>query len=46
MVRNHADGTDTSHGRLLLSILILEVWLSTFLPRALGAEPAAAAVRA
>jgi asparagine synthase (glutamine-hydrolysing) len=36
LVRRHLDGTDTSHVHLLMSILMLEVWLSTYLPRALG----------
>ena len=41
MVARHADGTDTSHGRLLLSLLMLEIWLSDYLPRARrAAEPA------
>jgi asparagine synthase (glutamine-hydrolysing) len=34
LVERHADGTDTSNGRLLLSILMLELWLSSYLPRA------------
>ncbi len=34
MVARHADGTDTSHGRLLLALLMLEVWLAEYLPRA------------
>jgi asparagine synthase (glutamine-hydrolysing) len=34
LVRRHADGTDTSHAQLLLSILMLEVWLSSFRSRA------------
>ena len=33
LVARHGDGRDTSHGQLLLSILMLEVWLSSFLPR-------------
>jgi asparagine synthase (glutamine-hydrolysing) len=37
LVRGHADGTDTSHVQLLLSILMLEIWLTSFLPRALQA---------
>jgi asparagine synthase (glutamine-hydrolysing) len=40
LVRAHADGTDRSNGRLLLSILMLEVWLSSYLPRALAASNA------
>ncbi len=31
LVRRHADGSDRSNGRLLLAVLMLEVWLSTFL---------------
>jgi asparagine synthase (glutamine-hydrolysing) len=34
LVRDHAAGADRSHGRLLLAILMLEVWLSSFVPRA------------
>jgi hypothetical protein len=42
LVRRHADGTDRRHGRLLLAILMLEVWLSSFVQRAsAGAAPAA-----
>jgi asparagine synthase (glutamine-hydrolysing) len=37
LIARHADGTDTRHGHLLLSILMLEVWLSSYLGRALGA---------
>jgi asparagine synthase (glutamine-hydrolysing) len=41
LVRRHADGTDRRHGRLLLAILMLEVWLSSTLPRAVpGAREA------
>jgi asparagine synthase (glutamine-hydrolysing) len=36
LVRGHAAGTDTSNGRVLLSVLMLEVWLSSYLPSALG----------
>ena len=32
---DHAGGTDRTRGRLLLAILMLEVWLSSFVPRAL-----------
>ncbi|MBE2320244.1 asparagine synthase (glutamine-hydrolyzing) [Solirubrobacter sp. CPCC 204708] len=35
LVRRHADGTDTRNGRLLLAIVMLEVWLSSTLPRAI-----------
>jgi asparagine synthase (glutamine-hydrolysing) len=34
LVREHADGTDTSNSYALLSVLMLEVWLSSYLPRA------------
>jgi asparagine synthase (glutamine-hydrolysing) len=37
LVQAHVDGTDTSNADLLLSILMLEVWLSSYLPRALSA---------
>ena len=41
LVRRHADGTETGNAYTLLSILMLEVWLSSYLPRALGtAAPA------
>src|SRR6185503_1765342 len=36
LVRGHAAGTDMSNGRVLLSVLMLEVWLSSYLPSALG----------
>jgi asparagine synthase (glutamine-hydrolysing) len=35
LVEAHLDGSDRSHGQLLLSILMLEVWLRSFLGRAL-----------
>jgi asparagine synthase (glutamine-hydrolysing) len=35
LVKNHADGTDTGNAYALLSILMLEIWLSSYLPRAL-----------
>jgi asparagine synthase (glutamine-hydrolysing) len=38
LVTGHAAGTDTRNGRVLLSILLLEVWLSSYLPRSLSAE--------
>jgi asparagine synthase (glutamine-hydrolysing) len=38
LVRAHAAGTDTRNGRVLLSILMLEVWLSSYLPRATSLE--------
>jgi asparagine synthase (glutamine-hydrolysing) len=39
LVRAHVDGHDRSHGHALLGILMLEVWLTTFLPRAREACP-------
>jgi asparagine synthase (glutamine-hydrolysing) len=38
LVERHADGRDRTHSHLLLSILMLEVWLASYLPRARGAE--------
>ena len=40
----HLDGSDRSHGQLLLSILMLEVWLQSFLRRVSSGEPEAAGV--
>jgi asparagine synthase (glutamine-hydrolysing) len=34
LVREHADGTATGNSYALLSVLMLEVWLSSYLPRA------------
>ena len=34
MITRHADGTDTTNAYTLLSVLMLELWLSTYLPRA------------
>jgi asparagine synthase (glutamine-hydrolysing) len=34
LVERHANGADRRHGKLLLSLLMLEVWLSEYLPRA------------
>ena len=34
LVRQHANRNGSADGRLLLSILMLEIWLSSFLPRA------------
>jgi asparagine synthase (glutamine-hydrolysing) len=45
IVAQHAVDKDLTRGRLLLSVLMLEVWLSSFLPRAVAA-PHAAPVRA
>ena len=45
LVKRHADGTDTGNAYALLSILMLEVWLSTYLPRA-TASPTARPVTA
>jgi hypothetical protein len=36
LVQAHASGADTGNGRVLLSILMLEVWLSSYLPRSLA----------
>jgi asparagine synthase (glutamine-hydrolysing) len=36
LVKAHAEGTDTGNARVLLSILMLEVWLTSYLPRALS----------
>jgi asparagine synthase (glutamine-hydrolysing) len=36
LVTRHAEAPDRADSRLLLAILMLEVWLSSFLPRALG----------
>jgi asparagine synthase (glutamine-hydrolysing) len=44
LVRGHADRTQPRNQHLLLAILMLEVWLSSFLPRALG-EPTPARER-
>jgi hypothetical protein len=38
-VRRQADGTDTRHAQLLLAILMLEVWLTSFRDRAQAVEP-------
>ena len=45
LVRRHLDGTDTSHVHLLMAILVLEVWLSTYLPRALESGPMSGPLR-
>jgi asparagine synthase (glutamine-hydrolysing) len=42
MVLAHRDGTDTRHEHLLLAILMLELWLQRYLPRALAAPALAA----
>lgn len=42
LIDEHAALPRSGRGRVLLSILMLELWLSTYLPRALGAEPVAA----
>jgi asparagine synthase (glutamine-hydrolysing) len=36
LVRAHADGTDRGNAYALLSVLMLELWLSSYLPRALA----------
>jgi asparagine synthase (glutamine-hydrolysing) len=38
LVRAHADDPQSDSGHLLLSILMLEIWLSEYLPRSLSAE--------
>ena len=46
LVSGHASSGDRAIGSLLLSILMLEVWLSTYVPRALAAPaPEAAPIR-
>ena len=40
LVSRHLDGTDRRHGRLLLSILMLEIWLSSYLAHAAAPLPA------
>jgi asparagine synthase (glutamine-hydrolysing) len=37
LVRDHVAGRDTSNSYTLLSVLMLEIWLSSYLPRATGA---------
>jgi hypothetical protein len=39
LVRAHAAGARGRSSRLLLAILILEIWLSSYLPRAASAAP-------
>ena len=34
LIANHRQGTGTDHVHLLIGILLLEIWLSTYLPRA------------
>jgi asparagine synthase (glutamine-hydrolysing) len=36
MARDHATGADTSHVHLLLALLMLEVWLTSYVDRAVG----------
>jgi asparagine synthase (glutamine-hydrolysing) len=43
LARAHTSGADSSHGYALLSLLMLEVWLSSYLPAALGGRPPVAA---
>jgi asparagine synthase (glutamine-hydrolysing) len=40
VVRRHLAGSDTENTYGLFAILMLEVWLSSYLPRALGQQPA------
>jgi asparagine synthase (glutamine-hydrolysing) len=44
LVRRHADAPGSADARLLLAILMLEVWLSSFLPRALPRRDATSVV--
>jgi asparagine synthase (glutamine-hydrolysing) len=41
LVKGHAEGSGAGNGYALLSILMLEVWLSDYLPRAVSAGTAA-----
>lgn len=43
LVVSHADRSDTSNSNLLLAILMLEVWLSSYLSRAVPTPPSARA---
>jgi asparagine synthase (glutamine-hydrolysing) len=43
LVSGHAAGTDRKSGRLLLALLMLEVWLAEYLPRARARREVAAA---
>jgi asparagine synthase (glutamine-hydrolysing) len=46
LVTQHASTRDPAVGNLLLSILMLEVWLTSYVPRALGtASPASSRIR-
>jgi asparagine synthase (glutamine-hydrolysing) len=36
LVKRHADGTETGNAYALLSVLMLEVWLSSYLPRSVS----------
>lgn len=45
LVSRHAQGRDPTLGRLLLSILMLEVWLTSYLPRANPPVPPPPAAR-
>ena len=38
LVKGHSEGTDTQNAHALLSILMLEVWLSSYLPRSISTE--------
>jgi asparagine synthase (glutamine-hydrolysing) len=46
LVKNHAAGADSVNGHMLLSVLMLEVWLSSYLPRSLPSGTSAQAVAA
>ena len=38
LIAGHRSGSDTGHVHLLISVLMLEIWLATYLPRAVGAH--------
>lgn len=42
IAERHRSGDDTSHAQLLLAVLMLELWLQTYLPRALAPQPSTA----
>jgi asparagine synthase (glutamine-hydrolysing) len=46
LVRGHASGADGVNGHMLLSVLMLEVWLSSYLPRSVPSGSSAQAVAA
>ncbi|HJU48571.1 MAG TPA: hypothetical protein VJ689_10570, partial [Gaiellaceae bacterium] len=38
LVRTHAAGASSRNAHMLLSVLMLEIWLSSYLPRSLAVE--------